>query len=82
LIVIHVGPTAEVFYNNGRGRPLAGKKGKRCLTFQQLFECGNATVEALTKIAHRNPRRNWPTLVERVESRQCSCREFFGVLEK
>jgi hypothetical protein len=35
---------------------LAGKRGKRYLKRQQLFECGEATVEVLTEIVHRSPR--------------------------
>jgi transposase InsO family protein len=35
---------------------VAGKRGKRYLKRQQLFECGEATVEVLTEIVHRSPR--------------------------
>jgi transposase len=35
---------------------VAGKRGKRYLKRQQLFECGQATVEVLTEIVHRSPR--------------------------
>ena len=35
---------------------IAGKRGKRYLKRQQLFECGQATVEVLTEIVHRSPR--------------------------
>jgi transposase len=34
---------------------VAGKRGKRYLKRQQLFECGEATVEVLTEIVHRSP---------------------------
>jgi transposase len=35
---------------------MAGVRGKRHLKRQQLFECGEATVEVLTEIVHRSPR--------------------------
>jgi transposase len=41
---------------------VAGKRGKRYLKRQQLFECGQATVEVLTEIVHRSPRGWYPEI--------------------
>ena len=41
---------------------MAGARGKRYLKRQQLFECGEATVEVLTEIVHRSPRGWYPEI--------------------
>jgi len=41
---------------------VAGTRGKRYLQRQQLFECGEATVEVLTEIVHRCPRGWYPDI--------------------
>jgi transposase len=38
---------------------VAGLRGKRYLKRQQLFECGQATVQVLTEIVHRTGPRGW-----------------------
>jgi len=45
---------------------IAGVRGKRYLKRQQLFECGQATVEVLTEIVHRKGARGWYSEIEQL----------------
>jgi transposase len=45
---------------------VAGLRGKRYLKRQQLFECGQATVEVLTEIVHRKGARGWYSDIEQL----------------
>jgi len=45
---------------------VAGLRGKRYLKRQQLFECGQATVEVLTEIVHRKGARGWYGEIEQL----------------
>ena len=44
---------------------IAGKRGKRYLKRQHLFECGEAAVRFLTELVHRAP-RGWATEVDQL----------------
>jgi hypothetical protein len=44
---------------------ISGKRGKRYLKRQQLFELGEAAVTFLTEIVHHNP-RGWIVEVDRL----------------
>jgi len=45
---------------------VAGLRGKRYLKRQQLFECGQATVEVLTEIVHLKGARGWYSEIEQL----------------
>ncbi len=47
---------------------VAGLRGKRYLKRQQLFECGQATVELLTEMVHRKGARGWYGEIEQLHT--------------
>lgn len=46
---------------------ISGKRGKRYLKRQHLFECGEAAVRFLTELVHRSP-RGWATEVDQLHA--------------